>query len=63
VVGKKLKNMSPSENITCKKDRADCKLITNIKKKMTTNKLIITKTDKGKTLIILTQDEYKEKHT
>jgi hypothetical protein len=60
-VAENLKNMGRSKNITCKKDRAEWKLITNIKKKMTTNKLIITKADKGKTLIILTQEEYKQK--
>jgi hypothetical protein len=33
----------------------------NIKNKFQKNKLIVTKADKGKTLVILTQEEYKQK--
>jgi hypothetical protein len=33
----------------------------NIKNKINENKLVITKTDKGKTLVILTHEEYKRK--
>jgi hypothetical protein len=32
----------------------------DVKNKITTNKLIISKADKGKTVVILTIDEYKE---
>jgi hypothetical protein len=32
-----------------------------IKEKITTNELIVTRADKGKTLVILTQEEYKQK--
>jgi hypothetical protein len=34
--------------------------MTDIKHKLSTNSLIITKADKGKTIVILTQDEYKQ---
>jgi hypothetical protein len=37
------------------------KLIMHIKNKIQKNKLIITKAGKGKTLVILTQEEYKHK--
>jgi hypothetical protein len=33
----------------------------NIKNKIDTNRLIITKADKGKTLVILTKEEYNHK--
>jgi hypothetical protein len=36
-------------------------LIANIKNKVSTNKLTITKADKGKTILILTQEEYENK--
>jgi hypothetical protein len=37
------------------------KQIMNIKYKINTNKLIITRADKGKTLVILIHEEYKHK--
>jgi hypothetical protein len=50
-----------SQNTTSKKNNAEWKIITNIKSKTITNQLVITKADKGKTLITLTQ-EYKQKN-
>jgi hypothetical protein len=41
--------------------KKEWKLITNIKNKMIKNQLIITKANKGKTLVIITQEEYKHK--
>jgi hypothetical protein len=35
--------------------------MTDIKHKLSTNNLIITKADKRKTVVILTQDEYEQK--
>jgi hypothetical protein len=47
--------MSQCRNIACKKKKAEWKIITNMKK-ITTNQQVTTKADKGKTLIILTQE-------
>jgi hypothetical protein len=41
--------------------KEEWKQIMNIKNKIGTNKLIITRADKGKTLVILTHEEYKHK--
>jgi hypothetical protein len=60
-VAKKIKRLSQNENIENRKNRQEWKLITGIKNELTTNKLVITKADKGKTLVILTQEEYKRK--
>lgn len=49
----KKKNSITNENVEWKNH--------NIKRKMT-NELIITEADKGKTLIILTQEEYKKQN-
>jgi hypothetical protein len=45
------------------KNKEEWKLIRNIQEKIRNNKLIITKADKGKTLIILTEEEFKQKET
>jgi hypothetical protein len=41
--------------------KREWKLIMNVKRKMCTNKLTITDADKGKTLVIITEEEYKQK--
>jgi hypothetical protein len=52
VVAKILKNISQGNNTISKKNKTKWKIITNIKSKIRTNELIITKADKGNTLII-----------
>jgi hypothetical protein len=59
-VSKNLKIICQSNNTTSKKNKVEWKIITNIKRKMTTSQLVMTKANKGKTLIILTQEEYKQ---
>jgi hypothetical protein len=44
-----------------KRNKTEWKIITKIKSKLREKESIITKADKGKTLIILMQEEYKEK--
>jgi hypothetical protein len=44
-----------------KKNKIEWKTINNIKRNMIANQLIIAKADKGKTITILTQHEYKQK--
>jgi hypothetical protein len=46
-------------NINNRKNKKEWKLITDIKNKVSTNKLTITKAGKGKTIVIFTQEEYK----
>jgi hypothetical protein len=44
-----------------KKTKGEWKQIMSIRRKIDINKLIITKADKGKTLVILTKEEYNHK--
>ena len=60
-VAKKIKDINRNNNTNNKKNKYEWKQIMNIKNKISENKLTITKADKGKTLVILTQDEYKHK--
>jgi hypothetical protein len=39
----------------------ECKIITDINDKLSTNKLTITEEDKWKTIVLLTEEEYKLK--
>jgi hypothetical protein len=62
-VAKNLKIISQRNSTTNEKNKnkIEWNIINNIKRKMETNELTLTKADKGKTLIILTQEEYKQK--
>jgi hypothetical protein len=53
----KHKTRSQGSNTLSRKNKEEWKLITNIKNKLRINLLIITKADKGKTLIIVSQEE------
>jgi hypothetical protein len=55
-----IKNISRKDNITNKRNKEEWKLITNIKNEMIINRITITKADKGNTLVIATQEEYKQ---
>jgi hypothetical protein len=55
--------MNQKDNTNNKKSKEEWRTITDIKNKMTENNLTIAKADKGKTLVILTQEEYKQKIT
>jgi PHD/YefM family antitoxin component YafN of YafNO toxin-antitoxin module len=52
------KNMISCNNHNSKRE---WKLIMNVKRKIHSNKLTITKANKGKTLVIITEEEYKQK--
>jgi hypothetical protein len=54
-VAKKIKDISKNNKTNNKKTKEEWKLIINIKYKIDTNKLIITRADKGKMLVILTK--------
>jgi hypothetical protein len=56
---KKIREINRNIKTNNKKNKEEWKQIMNIKNKISKNKLAITKADKGKTLVILTQDEYK----
>jgi hypothetical protein len=62
-VAKKIKNISRYNKIRNKKDKEEWKQIMNIINKILKNKLTITKADKGKTQVILREEEYKHKIT
>jgi hypothetical protein len=55
-----LKKISQGSKSIRKRDKTEWKIITNIKCKMRTNELVITKADEWKTLI-LAQELYKQK--
>jgi hypothetical protein len=61
-VTKKIKDISKNnkENSNIK-NKEEWKIIMNIKYKIRENNLIVTKADKGKTIVILTEHEYKQK--
>jgi hypothetical protein len=56
-VAKKLKNINKTNITYNTKYKKEWKLIRNIQDKIRNNKLMITKADKGKILIILTEKE------
>jgi hypothetical protein len=60
-VVKKLKEINKTKITHNTKHKEEWKLIKNIQNKIYNNKLIITKAVKGKTLITLTEEEYKQK--
>jgi hypothetical protein len=60
-VAKRLKNINQKSNVINKKNIVEWKIISVIKRKMIANQLTIAKADKGKTITILIQDEYKQK--
>jgi predicted nucleotide-binding protein (sugar kinase/HSP70/actin superfamily) len=60
-VAKTIKDIGKNNKVNNKKSKEEWKQIMNIKNKIDTNKLIITRAEKGKTLIILTHEEYKHK--
>jgi hypothetical protein len=60
-VAKKIKDISKNNKINNKKTKEEWKQIMNIKNKIDTNRPIITRADKGKTLVILTKEEYNHK--
>jgi hypothetical protein len=62
-VAKKIKDISKNNEVNNKKSEEEWKQIMNIKYKICMNKLTITKADKGKTLVILIQKEYKQNKT
>jgi hypothetical protein len=55
VVARNVKDISREDKTTNKKNKEEWK---QVKNKMEMNKLTITEADKGKTLVILTQEEY-----
>jgi hypothetical protein len=61
VIAKQIKDMSKNMiNHNNHNNKRGWRLIMNVKK-IHNNKLTITKADKGKTLVIITEDEYKQK--
>jgi hypothetical protein len=60
-VAKKIKEINNANTIHNTKYKEEWKTIRNIQDKIRNNKLTITKADKGKTLSILTEEEYKQK--
>jgi hypothetical protein len=56
-----LQRIIQGTNTTSKRNKTEWKIITNMQSKVRTKKLVIRKVDEGKTLIILTQEEYKQK--
>ena len=61
-IAKQIKDISKNNDFqnSCNSKR-EWKLAMNIKRKMLDNKLVTTKADKGKTLVIITEDEYQQK--
>jgi hypothetical protein len=57
-VTKNIKKLNQQETAKNKKSRKEWKLIIDIKNKIIANKLIVSKADKGKTVVILTIEEY-----
>jgi hypothetical protein len=55
------KHISKNNKINNKKTKEEWKQIMNIKNKTDMNRLIIIRADKGKTLVILTKEEYNHK--
>ena len=63
VIAKQIKDISNNKNTqnANNKNKREWKIALNIKRKMLDNKLVITKADKGKTLVIITEEEYQQK--
>jgi putative IMPACT (imprinted ancient) family translation regulator len=54
-------NQTRNNNNNNNRRKTEWKIITKIKQKLTGNKLIIVKADKGGTTVILTEENYPEK--
>jgi hypothetical protein len=60
-VAKNIKQIKQKVYVENRKSKQELKLITDLGNKLIANKLIVTKADKGKTLVILSQEEQKKK--
>jgi hypothetical protein len=53
MVAKTIKKINQKDNMNNTKNKLEWKLVRNIRNKLAENELIITKADKGKTIVIL----------
>jgi hypothetical protein len=61
MVTKTIKKISQKDNTNNTRNKIEWKLMRNIRNKLAKNELIITKADKGKTIVILTMENYTQK--
>jgi hypothetical protein len=61
MVAKTIKMINQKDNTNNTRNKMEWKLIRNIRNKRAENELIITKADKGKTIVILTTEDYTPK--
>jgi predicted GTPase len=61
MVVKTIKKINQKDNINNTRSKMEWKLIKNIRNKLVENELTITKADKGKTILILTTEDYTQK--
>jgi hypothetical protein len=57
MVAKTINSINQKDNINNRRSKIEWKLIRNVRNKLVENELTITKTDKGKTVVILTTEE------
>jgi hypothetical protein len=61
MVAKTIKKINQKDNMNNTRNKMEWKLIRNIRNKLVENELIITKANKGKTVVILTMEDYTQK--
>jgi hypothetical protein len=61
MVTKTIKKINQKDNTNNTRNKMEWKLIRNIRNKLAENELIITKANKGKTIVILTMEDYTQK--
>jgi hypothetical protein len=61
-VAKNIKQIKEKKYVENRKNKQELKLITDLGNKLIANKLIVTKADKWKTLVIHSQEEQKQKN-
>jgi predicted transcriptional regulator len=61
VQAKTIKKINQKDNTNNTSNKIEWKLIRNIRNTLAENELIITKADKGKTIVILTKEDYTQK--
>jgi putative IMPACT (imprinted ancient) family translation regulator len=61
MVTETIKKIDQKDNMNNARNKIEWKLIRNIRNKLAENELIITKEDKGKTIVVLTMEDYTQK--